>query len=73
MKWPPEIWPTAEAITPIASPCANATATSVNSAPTGPGKRAKFRLWPSVRIEPAPMKTNVNVPTNSAEPRRSGS
>jgi hypothetical protein len=27
----------------------------------------------SAMIEPAPMKISVNVPTNSAKPRRSGS
>src|SRR2546425_5394205 len=34
---------------------------------------AGARSFPSVRIEPAPMKTSVNVPTNSAKPRLSGS
>jgi hypothetical protein len=47
--------PTAEAITPIASPWASAIA---------------VRLPPCVAmIEPAPTNTSVNVPTNSAKPR----
>jgi hypothetical protein len=29
LKWPPEMWPTAETITAIARPCANATEISV--------------------------------------------
>src|SRR5919106_872564 len=54
LKWPPEMWPRAEAITPIASPCASATPT--RSAPTA--------------IEPMPAKTSANAPTNSAAARR---
>ena len=55
LKCPPEMWPTAEAITPIARPCASAIA---------------VRLVPCVAmIEPAPTKMSVNVPTNSATPR----
>jgi hypothetical protein len=53
------MWPTAEAITPIASPCASAIA---------------VRLPPPVAmIEPAPTKISVNAPTNSANPRWSAS
>ena len=51
--------PTAEAITPIARPCASAIA---------------VRLPPPVAmIEPAPTKISVNAPTNSANPRWSAS
>ena len=58
LKWPPEMCPTAEAITPIASPCASAIT---------------VRFPPCVAmIEPAPTKISVNVPTNSAIPRCSG-
>jgi hypothetical protein len=49
--------PTADAMTAITSPCANA-------APVSPAPTA---------IEPAPTKMSANVPTNSATARRSGS
>jgi hypothetical protein len=43
------MWPTAEAITAITSPCASAIGSS----------------WPpEKRIEPTPMKMSANVPTN---------
>ncbi len=57
LKWPPEMCPTAEAITAITSPCANAT-------PTSPAPTA---------IAPTPMKIRANVPTNSATRRRPAS
>src|SRR3954451_10513391 len=62
LKCPPEMWPTAETMTAIARPCARAMPTSVGS-------------WMPAAdmIEPAPTKISVNVPTNSATPRRIGS
>src|SRR5947209_17708594 len=62
LKWPPEMCPSAETITAMASPCAIAMPISEGS-------------WMAlaVTIEPAPMKISVNVPTNSATPRRSAS
>jgi hypothetical protein len=54
LKWPPEMCPTAEAITAIASPWASPIA---------------VRLPPAVAmIEPTPTKMSVKVPTNSAVP-----
>src|SRR5688572_10211486 len=54
LKCPPEMCPTAEAITAITSPWARAIGTS----------------WPpEKRTDPTPMKINANVPTNSATAR----
>src|SRR4051794_40324648 len=62
LKWAPEMWPTAETMTPIARPCASATPTSVRL-PGTPTTDA---------IAPQPTKTSVKVPTNSANARLSG-
>ena len=54
MKWPPEMWPTAETMTAITSPCAKAT-------PTSPPAVAA-----NVSTAPAPTKVRAKAPTNSA-------
>ena len=53
LKCPPEMWPTAETMTAITSPCARPTSVSVRAADS----------------EPTPMKISAKVPTNSAEAR----
>src|ERR671937_1914794 len=58
LKWPPEMWPTAETMTAIARPCAKAIPTIAPVA------------FPSAMIDPAPAKMSVNAPTNSAAARR---
>src|SRR5437764_5910550 len=58
LKWPPEICPTADAITAMARPLARATATAS----------------PLVLMNvPAAQKTSVKAPTNSATARRKAS
>jgi hypothetical protein len=49
LKWPPEMWPTAVTMRPIARPLASAWPST--SAPSS--------------AEPAPKKISANVPTNS--------
>jgi hypothetical protein len=75
LKWPPERWPSAETITAMARPWANATATKPSPVIWSPPPcaNAAANSLPNVMIDPAPMKISVNVPTNSAKPRRSGS
>jgi hypothetical protein len=58
LKCPPEMCPTADAMTAITRPCANAIPTSCP---------------PEKRTEPTPMNTSANVPTNSANARRNQS
>jgi hypothetical protein len=62
LKWPPEMWPTAETMTAITSPFASAT-------PTTPGSP----LGAAAITAPAPTKMSANAPTNSAVPRRKAS
>jgi hypothetical protein len=52
------MWPSADTITAIATPCAIATPISEGSS-----------IWCAATIEPTPMKISVNVPTNSATAR----
>ena len=58
LKCPPEMWPNAETMIAIASPCASATPISAVS-------------WipAAVTIAPAPMNVSVKAPTNSATAR----
>ena len=74
LRWPPEMYPTAETMTANARPVASAIATSEK-----PAARAAFgplccRNGPKTTAEivtdPAPAKTSVKVPTNSERPRR---
>ena len=55
LKWPPEMWPRFDTMIPIARPFASATATM---------------SCPLTMPAPPPMKISVNVPMNSATPRR---
>ena len=75
LKCPPEMCPTADTITAIARPCANAIATRLrpDAVSPAPWANAAPNSFVVVRIVPAPMKMSVNVPMNSATPRRSGS
>src|SRR6059036_2793398 len=56
LRWPPERWPVAETMVPMARPWASATPTRPTRPPLS---------W-SAMIDPAPMKMSVNVPTASA-------
>ena len=58
LKWPPEMWPTADAMIAIARPWASAT--------------PRMPLDANM-IDPIPTKISVNVPISSATPRRRGS
>jgi hypothetical protein len=54
LKWPPEMWPRLDTMSPIARPFASATATM---------------SLPLMMPAPPPMKMSVKVPTNSATQR----
>ena len=75
LKWPPEMWPTADTITAIARPCANAipTSASPDAVSEAPCANAAAKSFVKVRTAPAPANVNVKAPTNSAKPRRTGS
>ena len=61
LRWPPEMWPMAVTITP------NGEAVGERRWPSRPmlASPEARRYW-SAQMEPAPMKTRANVPTNSA-------
>ena len=59
LKWPPEMYPSAQTITPIASPLAIATPIRVVSWAT-----------PAAAAAPAPTNVSVNAPIDSATARR---
>src|SRR5919108_3697218 len=64
LKWPPETWPTAVTMVPMASPWARATVTS-------PAPGVIPVIWfPAATMDPAPMKIRAKVPTNSASSLR---
>ena len=75
LKWPPEMWPTADTMTAIAKPCASAMPTSPSpvAVSAAPCANAAAKSFVKVRVAPAPMKMSVKAPMNSAKPRRRGS